>query len=676
MIDAPRRILIVGGVAGGASCAARARRLCERCEIVIFDRGPFVSFANCGLPYFVGDVIKEEADLLVATPDLFTERFNIQVRTRTEVLRIDRERRTLAVRDLETGHESSESYDALVLSPGARPIRPPLPGIDLPGIFVLRTIPDSRKIRTAVTNAGTALVVGGGFIGLEMAENLTRRGLAVTILELAPQVMPPLDPEMAAYVEQHLRTNGVGVVLGSGASSFEQRSEGGLRITTTTGDTLDTDVVILAIGVRPESTLAKEAGITLGELGGIRVDDRLRTSDPHIWAVGDAVEVRDAVTGRWAVIPLAGPANRQGRIAARSIIDDLGGDACGGDAGTTFRGVQGTAGCGVFGLTVAATGASEKTLTRLGETEFERVYLHPGNHADYYPGAQPIHLKLLFAPGDGRLLGAQAVGKADVARRIDVISMALQKGGTVYDLEEAELCYAPQYGAAKDPVNIAGMIAANHLRGCLPLADWHALLTTDAHLIDVRSPTEFEAGSIPGATNIPLEELRGRLAELPAEREIWLLCGVGQRAYYATRTLLQRGHRVRVLSGGMATYRAWQAAALPSPGARWHVTPIGGVAVRRAIGAPRVTRCATRQPEWRAMRWSRAGRHRPRSWRGRQPHPGCRPLPSRRRQGPPRAASAAPRRRSRRRGRIPSTSSRTPHRHRRSPRTRARSRRG
>lgn len=559
MPGSKQRILIVGGVAGGASCAARARRLCEHCEIVLFERGPFVSFANCGLPYYVGDVITAEAQLLVATPQLFQERFNIAVHTETEAIGIDRQQRALVVRDLTTQTTRREPYDALVLATGAQAIRPPLPGIDLPGIFVVRTIPDSQNIRQAVAHASRAVIVGGGFIGLEMAENLARRGLTVTLIEMTPQVMPPLDPEMATSVATHLRAHGVQLRLSSAVEAFEPRAEGegGVRVRTVAGDPLDTDIVILAIGVRPEADLAKTAGLTLGARGGIRVDDRMQTSDPHIWAVGDVVEVRDIVTGHWQVVPLAGPANRQGRIAAAAILQALRPAACGTPGAPRFRGVQGTAVCSVFGLTVAITGASEKALQRAGCTGYAKIYLHPGSHAGYYPGAKPIHMKVLFARADGRLLGAQAVGEEGVARRIDVIAMAMQLGGTVYDLEEAELCYAPQFGAAKDPINLAGMIAANHLRGDFPLASWEALAATPAQVVDVRSATEFATGHIPGAINMPLDELRGRLGELSPTREIWVVCGVGQRAYYATRVLMQHGFRVQNLSGGMQTYAGW-----------------------------------------------------------------------------------------------------------------------
>ncbi len=557
MSDRKKRILIVGGVAGGASCAARARRLCEECEIVIFDRGPYVSFANCGLPYYVGNVIEEEESLLLASPERFRDRFDIQVHTETEVVRIERGEKEIEVRDLRSGQTRREGYDALVLSPGAEPVRPALPGIDLPGVFVLRTIPDSRKIREAVKGAAHALMVGGGFIGLELTENLVQRGLRVTVVELADQLMPPLDPEMASPVAVRLREKGVEVRLREAVEALEERPEGGLRVRTSTGDTIETDLVILGIGVRPLVTLAQEAGLELGSRGGIRVDDRMRTSDPNIWAVGDAVEVRDVVTGALGPVPLAGPANRQGRIAAAAILGRGSEDASAFErSAARFRGVQATAICGVFDLAVAITGASEKALVRAGIEHYAKIYLHPGHHVGYYPGAQPMHLKLLFSTEDGRILGAQAAGEAGVARRIDVIAMALQMGGTVFDLEEAELCYAPQFGAAKDPVNLAGMIAANHLRGDLPLADWSAFEAGDAEIVDVRSADEFSEGHLPGTRNIPIEELRGRLDELPADREIHLLCGVGQRSYYATRALVQRGYEARSLPGGIKTYQA------------------------------------------------------------------------------------------------------------------------
>ncbi|MCU0668127.1 MAG: FAD-dependent oxidoreductase [Myxococcota bacterium] len=551
---AARRVLIVGGVAGGASCAARLRRLDESASITIFERGPHVSFANCGLPYYVGGVIADESALLVASPALFRTRFDVGVETQTEAIAIDRSMRSLRVRDLRSGATRDERFDALVLAPGAAPVRPPLPGVDLPGVFVVRSIPDTQRIRAHIEErrARRAVVVGGGFIGLEMAENLLHRGLAVAILEKLPQLMPPLDPEMAAPVRAHLEAKGVALHLGDGLARIETRPDGGLAVVSEAGLRLAADLVILAIGVRPEVGLARDAGLTLGARGGIAVDARMRTSDPAIWAVGDAVEVRDVATGADVIVPLAGPANRQGRIAAEAIAGRT----------TQFRGVQGTAVVGVLGMTVAATGASEKSLRRAGRSDFAKVYLHPGHHAGYYPGAQPIHVKLLFSTPDGRILGAQAIGTEGVDKRVDVIATAMQLGGTVHDLAEAELCYAPQYGSAKDPVNLAGMIAANVLAGDMPLADWERLGATDALVVDVRQPAEFAAGAIPGAINLPLPELRARFAELPCDRTLWLCCAVGQRGYYATRFLLQHGYDARNLSGGFTTYRALRDAAL------------------------------------------------------------------------------------------------------------------
>jgi NADPH-dependent 2,4-dienoyl-CoA reductase/sulfur reductase-like enzyme/rhodanese-related sulfurtransferase len=495
----------------------------------------------------VGNVIEDEKKLLLASAELFQARFNIEVRTENEVMAIDREHREIAVKRVGTGEVYREKYDALVLSPGATPIRPALPGIDLPGIFVLRTIPDSRQIRSwiAERQVERAVIIGGGLVGLEMAENLVVRGISVTVVEMLDQVLPPLDPEMAEPVQSHLARNGVSLHLSDGLDGFEQSPSGGLMVKTKSGARLPADLVILSIGVRPEIKLAKEAGLTIGERGGIRVDRQMRTSDPNIWAVGDAVETQNQVTGEWAVVPLAGPANRQGRVAADSI--------CGKDA--AFRGVQGTAVCGLFGLTVACTGTNEKALRRLGTIDYQKIYLHPGQHVSYYPGATPIHLKLLFARGDGRILGAQAVGQQGAEKRIDVIAMAIQNGATVFDLEEAELCYAPQFGAAKDPVNMAGMIAANVLRGDVSLAEWEALPGTEALLVDVRQPEEFAAGHIAGAINLPLPELRSRMNELPKDREIWLNCGVGQRSYNAARILSQQGFAVKNLSGGFTTYK-------------------------------------------------------------------------------------------------------------------------
>jgi NADPH-dependent 2,4-dienoyl-CoA reductase/sulfur reductase-like enzyme/rhodanese-related sulfurtransferase len=554
MLMEQKRILIVGGVAGGASCAARARRLSETAEIVMFDRGEYVSFANCGLPYFVGNVIAEEQNLIIATPELFRKRFKIDVRLQSEVVALDRKNSRIRVRDLRSGEIYHEKYDALVLSPGASPVKPPMPGIDLPGIFSLRTIPDSRRIKAWIAqhNARRALVVGGGYIGMEMTENLVNLGLAVTIVEMQPQVMPLLDAEMVAPIHAQLVQHGVRLRLNETVTAFEAGTDGALSVRLKSGALEKTDLVILSIGVRPEIKLAEEAGLQIGQRKGIRVDRHMRTSDEKIWAVGDAVEVQDVVTGQWGVIPLAGPANRQGRIAADTIMGRK----------AEFRGVQGTSVVGILGLVAAFTGAGEKTLRNLGIWDgpeaFEKVFLHPGQHAGYYPGASPISLKLIFSRKDGRVVGAQAIGKEGVEKRIDVISMAIQKNATVFDLEEAELCYAPQFGSAKDPVNMAGMIAANVLRGDVHLAHWDALenaLEKDrVFLLDVRNRSEYSQDHVDGAVNIPLDELRDRMGEVPEDQPVWAYCAAGQRSYYAARALSQYGYDIKNLSGGFITF--------------------------------------------------------------------------------------------------------------------------
>lgn len=548
---AARRVLIVGGVAGGASCAARLRRLDERAEICIFERGSDVSFANCGLPYYLGGVITDRQKLLVATPGRFRQWFHVAVRTRSEVRGVDPAARTIEVVDLESGAASTEPYDALVLAPGAAPLRPPVPGIDLPGVFALRNLDDVDRIYAWIQGqaAEQAVVVGGGYIGLEMVENLARRGMKVAVLEKLDQVMPPVDPEMVAPIHAELRRQGVELELGNALVAIE--AAGGQRLSVVAGDgrRFPAGVVIVAVGVKPEVGLARGAGLAIGPCGGIQVDAQMRTSDPAIWAVGDAVEVRDWITGQPALIPLAGPANRQGRIATDAI--------CG--RPSEFRGTQGTAVVGVFDLVLAATGASEKSLARAGMS-YEKVYTHSLDHAGYYPGAEMMDLKLLFDPGDGRVLGAQAVGKRGVEKRIDVLAMAIQKRATVYDLEEAELCYAPQFGAAKDPVNIAGFVAANLLRGDVRVVHWQDWQRRRAAgeemplVLDVRDPGDLKAGVVPDTLNIPLGQLRARLGELPRDREIWVHCGVGQRSYYANRILTQHGFQVANLAGGQKSY--------------------------------------------------------------------------------------------------------------------------
>ena len=552
------KVIIVGGVAGGASCAARLRRLDEKAEIIMLERGPYVSYANCGLPYHVSGVIEQESSLLVFTDQMFRAMFAIDARTNTEAISISPKKKTVDLRNVTTGEVTTENYDKLVLSPGAAPIRPPLPGIDLPGIFSVRTVPDAREIRQWVERGASelaeehassgfqplerpkrAVVVGGGYIGLEMAENLVHCGLEVTLVEMLDQVMAPLDAECARLVERHLETNGVRLALNDAVAGFKQLEGGSLEVQTKSGKTYPADIVILAIGVRPETELAKTAGLEIGQRGGIRVDEQMHTSDPDIFAVGDAVEVKDFVTGEWCLIPLAGPANRQGRIAADVIAG----------RDSRFRGTQGTSVIGIFGATVALTGVNEKTLTRLNQKDYEKVYLFPNSHAGYYPGAKTIVLKVIFRKSDGRLLGAQALGKDGVEKRIDALAMAIQMGATVYDLEEAELCYAPPFGSAKDPVNFAGMVPANVLRGDMPVCHWDSV--DGKFLLDVRNPQEIAAEAVPGAVNIPMPELRARLGELPKDKEILLICRSAVRGYWATRILLQNGFKARNLSGGM-----------------------------------------------------------------------------------------------------------------------------
>ncbi|MCJ7445788.1 MAG: FAD-dependent oxidoreductase [Methanotrichaceae archaeon] len=556
--NASKKVVIVGGVAGGASCAARLRRLDENAEILMVERGPYVSFANCGLPYYCGGVIEKESSLLVADEKLFREQFNIDVRTLCEVVGISAAQKTVQLRNVKTGEVSTESYDKLVLSPGAAPVRPELPGIDLPGIFRVRTVPDALEIRAwieqhkqdpagmnsysgyqTVKRAMRGVVVGGGFIGIEMAENLIHQGLEVTIVHKHEQLLPRLDPEMSRFVDRYLEKHGIRLALNDGAAVFQQSLDGSLQVLTKSGKAHPADIVILSIGVRPETTLAKMAGIKIGERGGIPVDEHMRTSNPDIFAVGDAVEVKDFVTGESSLIPLAGPANRQGRIAADVIAG----------RDSRYRGSQGTSIVGVFEGAVAWTGANENSLIKLGEKDYEKIYIFPNAHAGYYPDAKMVAMKVIFRKSDGLLLGAQALGLEGVDKRIDAIAMAIQKGLTVFDLEEAELCYAPQFGMAKSAINFAGMVAADVLRGDMPLGHWNS--GDVGFLLDVRHPEEIGVEQVSGACNIPLNELRARLGELPQDREILVFCRSGQRAYYATRILLQNGFKARNISGGM-----------------------------------------------------------------------------------------------------------------------------
>lgn len=554
------KVIIVGGVAGGASCAARLRRLDENAEILMVEKGPYVSYANCGLPYHVGGVIEKESSLLVANETVFREQFAIDVRTNCEVVGISTETKTVQLKNHVTGELSTESYDKLLLSPGAKSVRPPLPGIDLPGIFQVRTVPDAREIRKWIEKGSLflsgiyrysgyqttkpkvrAVVIGGGFIGLETAENLIHRGFDVTLIQRGDQIMGPLDKEMARIIEGFVQKHGIHLALNDGVTEFKQNANGAIDVLTTSGKVYPADIVILAIGVRPDTALAETAGLKIGKLGGICVDEQMRTSNPDIFAVGDAIEVKDFITGEPSLIALAGPANRQGRIAA----DVMAG------RNSRFRGCQGTSIIGLFGAAAAWTGASEKTLSRLGDKDFEKIYIYPNSHAGYYPGASPVAMKIIFSKSDGRVLGAQALGQDGPAvdKRISALSMAIQMGATVYDLEEAELCYAPQFGSAKDAVNFAGMVAVNVLNGDMPISHWDS--ADKRFLLDVREPMELAVENVPGALNIPLGQLRERLAELPRDQDIHVICRSGGRAYYATRILNQNGFKAYTLSGGM-----------------------------------------------------------------------------------------------------------------------------
>lgn len=539
------KLLIVGGVAGGASAAARARRLSEDAEIVLFERGPDVSFANCGLPYYIGGEIADRNKLLVAKPELLRTRFRLDVRTLSSVETIDRSAKTVRVRDLASGREYDETYDKLILATGAAPFRPTIPGLDIRGVFTLRNLDDTDQIKKHVDQGvKQAVLLGGGFISLEMAENLVCRGVATTVVERNGQILAPFDPEMTTPIVEALAAKGVDLLLGCSAEAVEQTPEG-LVVCLNSGQRLLAQLVIFGVGVLPENKLAVDAGLEVGARGGIQVDEHLRTSDPNIYAVGDAIEVDDFVLRTPTQVPLAGPANRQGRIAADNVFS----------RSMKYRGTQGTAILGLFDHTAAITGASEKSLRR-AERPFRKVYIHPAQHAGYYPGAEAMTLKLLFDPTTGQVLGAQAVGGAGVDKRIDVLAVAIQAGMTVFDLEETELAYAPQFGSAKDPINMAGFVASGLLREDHPQSDWEALDTAAEKplVLDVRTPAEYAAGHIPSAVNIPIDDLRTRLAELPHERPIVTYCEVGQRGYLATRILMQAGFTVANLGGGYKTY--------------------------------------------------------------------------------------------------------------------------
>lgn len=540
------KVVIVGGVAGGASTAARLRRMNEQAEIVMIERGPNISFANCGLPYHIGEVITDREKLIVVTPESLKAMLNIDTRIRQEVTAINRSKKTVTVREIETGKEYEESYDKLVLSPGAAPIVPTLPGVDLPGVFTLRNLQDMDTIKGFVDQKkpSRAVVVGGGFIGLEIAENLQHRGVQVTLIEMMNQVMAPIDYEMAALVHQHLIFKKIRLALGDGLKSIEPEG-GAFSVSLSSGRKVDTDMVILSIGVRPECKLAKEANLEIGLRGTIVTNQHMQTSDPDIYAVGDAVQLTSRITGEVTTLALAGPASREGRTAADHI--------CGRD--TSFNGVMGTSVVKVFDLTVAAVGLNQRQLEQAGQA-FDSVIVHASSHAGYYPGASPMALKLLFSP-EGKIYGAQAVGVDGVEKRIDVIATAMYAGLKVNDLEQLELSYAPPFSSSRDPVNIAGFTAGNVLRGDVKLMHWNEVNSLDRNsitIVDARLPEELALGSIDGSINIPLQQIRERINEIPKNRPVLVYCQTGQRSYFASRVLNQLGFEAYNLSGGYKTY--------------------------------------------------------------------------------------------------------------------------
>ena len=546
--------LIIGGVAGGATVATRLRRMDEKANIILFERGKYVSYANCGLPYYIGDTINNREKLFVQTAKGFTDRFRIDIRTEQEVTAIRPDKKEVEIKNLSTGETYTETYDKLVLSPGAEPLRPGIEGIGSKKIFTLRNVPDTDTIKNYVNteNPKRAIVVGGGFIGLEMAENLHDLGIQVDVVEMANQVMAPLDFSMAAIVHRQLTDKGVGLHLEDGVSRFEEK-DGGVTVHLRSGKQIATDMVLLSIGVRPETKLAKEAGLAIGERGGIAVNDYMQTSDADIYALGDATEVKNLVTGQPSLIPLAGPANKQGRIVADNII--FGNKK-------KYAGSIGTSIAKVFDLTVAATGANAKLLQR-NNIPYTSSYTHGASNAGYYPGAVPMSIKILFDPENGKLLGAQIVGFNGVDKRIEMLEQVIQRGGTVYDLTELEHAYAPPYSSAKDPVNMAGFVAENILKGKSQIIQWRELaeLPADTIRIDVRTRDEHKLGSIPGFINIPVDELREHLDELPKDKLIVVSCAVGLRGYLAYRILVQNGFKnVRNLSGG---YKTWSVATAP-----------------------------------------------------------------------------------------------------------------
>ena len=544
-----KKVLIVGGVAGGASAAARLRRLDENAEIILFEKDQYISFANCGLPYHIGETIKERSKLLVQTPRAMKTRFKIDVRINSEVLRVDTKNKKVKVHSLEKG-DYEESYDYLILSPGAKPMRPNIPGIDDDRILSLRNIPDTDKVKAYVDgkNVRSAVVIGGGFIGVEMAENLRDRNIEVTLVEAAPHILPPFDTEMVLIAEKEMESNGVTLILGDGVKSFAGSSDF-VEVTTNSDRKLKADMVVLAIGVTPATGFLKDSGIDLGPKGHIVVNERLQTNAEGVYAVGDAIEVVDFVTGQKTAVPLAGPANKQGRIAADNIAG----------LKTTYEGTQGTAILKIFKLIAASTGANERTLQRLN-IPYKTVFLHPFSHATYYPGAVQMSLKLLFGD-NGDILGCQILGYDGVDKRIDVIATVIRLKGKIKDLQELELSYAPPFSSAKDPINMAGFVAQNILEGRSNMVTFKEVLERDKEktiLLDVRTEEEFSEGHLEGAVNIPVDSLRDRLSELGQDKEIIEYCQVGLRGYIANRILAQNGFDVKNVTGGYKSYSILQ----------------------------------------------------------------------------------------------------------------------
>ena len=542
-----KKIVIVGGVAGGSSAAARLRRLDEFAEIIIFERGEYISFANCGLPYYIGGIITNKNALIIQTPEIMSKRFNLDIRTNNEIIKIDPKSKYVTVKNLKTNEIYNESYDKLILSPGAQPIKPSLPGIKKSdNLFTLRTIPDADAIISYIIEKKpkNAVVIGGGFIGIEIAENLHARGLHVSIVELTEQILTQIDLEMASILHNHIKSKGIELILGDGVKEFKEQ---GAKIVLNSNRELSTDLTILAIGVKPKINLAESAGLEIGVTGGIKVNEYLQTSDENIYAIGDAIEVRDYITGHPTLIPLAGPANKQGRIVANNI--------CG--KKEKYLGTLGTSVVKVFDMTAAFTGNNEKMLQAKGIT-YKTIYISPSSHATYYPGATSIHMKLIFDSETGKILGAQAVGYEGVDKRIDLIASVMRLNGTVYDLTELELAYAPPYSSAKDPVNMIGFVAENQLEGLVDVVLCRELEELDREntvILGVFSEEEFQVGSIEGSINIPLEELRDRLDELDKEKLYITYCAVGLRGYIAARILMQHGFKVKNLAGGFNMYK-------------------------------------------------------------------------------------------------------------------------